>query len=253
MLERILPPEVTGVEAFQDSPGATLFPEEQAVIARAVDKRRNEFATARACARAALARLGQPPAPILPGLRGAPQWPAGVAGSITHCEGYRAAAVARIADVVSLGLDAEPNEALPDGVFDIVAVASERAQLAGLAVTEPGVCWERLLFCAKESVYKTWFPLAQRWLDFDEAEIVIDVPSGTFTARLLVPGPLVAGSPLTLLRGRWLASRGLLVTAIVVPVLPLAASDGSCPQTVVQSGMAAASSLGAYGDREGPA
>jgi hypothetical protein len=34
--------------------------------------------------------------------------------------------------------------------------------------------------------------------------------------RLLVPGPLVAGQPLSVLPGRWLASRGLLVTAIAV-------------------------------------
>ena len=218
MLEQILPSTVVAVDVFQDEPEAILYPEEEAVIARAADKRRTEFATVRACARAALARLGEPPAPILPGLRGAPQWPKGMAGSITHCEGYRAAAVARTTEVVTLGLDAEPNTALPEGVFDLIAIAEERAQIAGLTATQPGVCWDRLLFCAKESVYKAWFPLARRWLGFDEAHIVIDVPDGSFTARLLVPGPLVARSPLTVLRGRWLADRGLLVTAIVVPV-----------------------------------
>jgi 4'-phosphopantetheinyl transferase EntD len=38
----------------------------------------------------------------------------GITGSITHCLQYRAAAVALARDVVSLGVDAEPNEALPD-------------------------------------------------------------------------------------------------------------------------------------------
>jgi 4'-phosphopantetheinyl transferase EntD len=218
MIECILGLPVVAVEAFGDDPAAILFPEEYAVVAKAVESRRREFATARACARTALARLGRQPTPILAGARGAPRWPEGVTGSITHCPGYRAAAVAWTADVVSLGLDAEPNEPLPDHeMLDLIATESERTRLAGLAVRPTGVCWERLLFSAKESVYKTWFPLTQRWLDFESADIVIDARAGTFTARLLVEGPVVNGSPLSLLRGRWLADQGLLVTAIVVP------------------------------------
>lgn len=38
-----------------------------------------------------------------------------------------------------------------------------------------------------------------------------------FTARLLVPGPLVHGSSLSMLPGRWLADRGFLLTAVVLP------------------------------------
>jgi 4'-phosphopantetheinyl transferase EntD len=62
--------------------------------------------------------------------------------------------------------------------------------------------------------------VAQEWLGFDDAEIVIDADAGTFTARLLVPGPLVPGSPLTCLRGRWLAGQGLVAAAIAVPAGP---------------------------------
>jgi 4'-phosphopantetheinyl transferase EntD len=217
VLEQILPPGVVVVETFQDEPRAALFPEEEAVVARAVDKRRREFSSGRACAHAALARLGVPPAPLLPGLRGAPRWPDGVTGSITHCPGYRAAGVARTRDVAGLGLDAEPNESLPDGVLAVIARDGERARIGRLEATERGVSWGRLLFSAKESVYKAWFPLAGRWLGFDQAEITIGALDGTFTARLLVPGPLVAGSPLTAMHGRWLADRGLVATAVVVP------------------------------------
>lgn len=217
MLERILPGEVAVVEAFSDDPDAVLFPGERAVIARAVAKRRIEFATARACARAALARLGEQPVPILRGSRGAPLWPTGVTGSITHCDGYRAAAVARTSHTVALGLDAEPNEKLPDGVPGTIALTEERDHIAGLAAAEPGICWDRLLFCAKESVYKAWFPITQRWLDFKSAHITIDPGDGTFQAQLLVPGPLVDGVPLNVMHGRWIAARGLLATAIVVP------------------------------------
>ncbi|PZS40918.1 MAG: 4'-phosphopantetheinyl transferase, partial [Pseudonocardiales bacterium] len=94
MIEKILPDGVASVEAFRDPPDAVLYPGEAELITRAVDKRRREFRTVRHCARQALRQLGLPPAPVLRGERGEPKWPAGVVGSMTHCAGYRAAAVA---------------------------------------------------------------------------------------------------------------------------------------------------------------
>lgn len=217
MIEDILPPEVVAEEAFGDLPHVTLFPDEEAVIANAVGKRRMEFTTARACARAALARLGLPPVPIVPGSRGAPRWPAGVVGSITHCAGYRASAVARDRDVITVGLDAEPHGPLPDGVLAAVASPGEQARMAALAAARPQVSWDRMLFSAKESVYKAWFPLTGRWLGFEDASVDIDPARGTFTARLLVDGPVVNGAVLTGFTGRWLVGRGLVVTAIAIP------------------------------------
>ena len=217
MIEEILPPGVAAAEAFGDTAPALLFPAEEAAIARAVAKRRSEFATGRACARAALAKLGLPPVPIVPGPRGAPQWPPGVTGSITHCAGYRASAVARLADVASLGLDAEPNAPLPDGVLERIAVPQEQAWLPGLAAAVPGVSWDRLLFCAKESVYKAWFPLTRRWLGFEQAAITVDPQAGTFTAELLEPAEALDGRRLASFAGRWLARDGLMLAAITVP------------------------------------
>jgi 4'-phosphopantetheinyl transferase EntD len=216
MIGDILPSEVAVAEEFGDVPHVVLFPAEEAVIANAVDKRRREFTTARACARAALAKLGLPPVPIVPGPRGAPQWPSGVVGSITHCAGYRASAVARDHEVVTIGVDAEPHDKLPDGVLEVVASDGERARLAALTALRPDVCWDRLLFSAKESVYKAWFPLTHRWLGFEEACVEFDPVSGSFTAWLLVDGPMLNGVRLTSFHGRWLVSDGLLVTAIAV-------------------------------------
>lgn len=115
MIGDLLPPNVAAAEAWEDPTDAGLFPDEEALVANAVAKRRSEFATARRCAREALARLGMPPAPILSGPKREPQWPVDVVGSITHCEGYRAAAVARAGDVRALGIDAEPHAAFPTG------------------------------------------------------------------------------------------------------------------------------------------
>jgi enterobactin synthetase component D / holo-[acyl-carrier protein] synthase len=214
VIEELLPSGAECSEEFGDPAEAALFPEEEAAVARAVGKRRREFGSARNCAREALGRLGVPPAPILPGERGAPQWPDGVVGSITHCAGYRAAVVARARDLLTVGIDAEPaGGALPHGVLDHVSLPVERAMLGELSVTAPGVSWERLLFSAKESVYKAWFPLSRRWLGFEDAEITIGT-DGTFGARLLVPGGPTCPTGFT---GRWLARNGLVVTAITTP------------------------------------
>jgi 4'-phosphopantetheinyl transferase EntD len=216
MMGDILPPNVAVHEVFGDLPDVVLFPAEEAAIAKAVDKRRREFATARACARAALATLGVPSVPIVPGVRGAPQWPAGVVGSITHCAGFRACAAAHARDVMTIGLDAEPHDKLPDGVLGTISSPGERVRLAELTAAVPAVRWDRLLFSAKESVYKAWFPLTGRWLGFEEATIDFDPVRRTFTARLLVEGPMINGAELTGFEGRWLVSSGLVAAAIVI-------------------------------------
>ncbi|MDI1463055.1 4'-phosphopantetheinyl transferase superfamily protein [Catellatospora sp. KI3] len=219
MIEQVLPSAVRVAAVFADPEHApdVLFPQEQAQIAKAVDKRRREFTTVRVCARAALAELGFAPAPLLPGVRGAPTWPAGVVGSLTHCDGYRAAAVARAADFASVGIDAEPHDALPEGVLGMITSESERRHLDGLARTAPQVHWDRLLFCAKEAVYKTWSPLTGgRWLDFLEADVALDPRAGTFRARLLVPGDCPDGRVLTGFDGRWHVADGLVVAGITV-------------------------------------
>ncbi|MFC5835912.1 4'-phosphopantetheinyl transferase family protein [Nonomuraea insulae] len=215
MIERILPGSVVAVEAFDDDPDAMLFPEEEAVVAQAVAKRRKEFATVRGCARTALAELGFAAVPILPGERGAPIWPPGVVGSMSHCLGYRVCALARDQDIETIGVDAEPNAPLPEGVLEVVSDAAERARIAVLAAARPEVSWDRLLFCVKEAVYKAWFPLTRQWLDFSQASVVID-PAGTFTARVLIEGTAPDGRPLTGFEGRWLANDDLVIAAIAV-------------------------------------
>ncbi|MGH3773346.1 MAG: 4'-phosphopantetheinyl transferase family protein [Pseudonocardiaceae bacterium] len=222
MIEKILPGAVAGVEAFGDPPEAVLYPGEAEVISRAVDKRRREFRTVRHCARQALCRLGLPPVSVLPGERGEPRWPPGVVGSMTHCGGYRAAAVALSRDLRALGIDAEPHLPLPAGVLDIVARDEELEHLSALAAADSATCWDRILFCAKEAVYKAWFPLTHSWLGFEDAAVTIspgpdDPAEGTFSARLLVAAPTITGDTLTRLDGRWLRGTDLVITTIALP------------------------------------
>jgi 4'-phosphopantetheinyl transferase EntD len=218
MIEEILPRTVVAVDTREDWLDIELFPQELIAMGQAVEKRRREFTTGRACARKALARLGLPPAPIAAGPRGQPLWPEGVVGSITHCAGYRACALARAAEIAAIGIDAEPNGPLPDGVLSEIACARERARLAELERADPAIHWDRLLFSAKEAVYKVWFPIAERWLGFEDAELEIDPAVGSFHARLLVPWPQGADAHRpTSLQGRWLVREGLVLSAIVLP------------------------------------
>ncbi len=220
MLAEILPDVVACSQAFGDPADVVVLPEEQTAIAGAVEKRRREYGTVRHCARTALRELGVAPVPILSGGRREPLWPPGVVGSLTHCMGYRAAAVGRDREVHTIGIDAEPHQPLTAEVLGLIALDGERAHLEELAATDGRTRWDRLLFCAKEAVYKAWFPLTLGWLGFEQAAVTIDPVELTFSARLLVPGPLVDGERLTGFDGRWVVRHGLVVTAVALPASP---------------------------------
>jgi enterobactin synthetase component D / holo-[acyl-carrier protein] synthase len=217
VIEKLMPAGVVSRDTTEDVPESTMFPEEAERVSKAVDKRRREFATVRHCARQAFAELGIPPVALLNGERGAPQWPDGVVGSMTHCAGYRAAVVARASVIHTVGIDAEPHGPLPEGVLGMVSRDEEKVMLASLTAADPSVHWDRMLFCAKEAVYKAWYPLTQKWLGFEEASIALST-AGTFVAKLLVPGPVVAGERLDAFNGRWIVGDGLVITAIAIAV-----------------------------------
>ena len=188
MISGLLPGGVIAVEAYGDRWERELRPEERALVARAVEKRGREFAAGRNCARRALARLGWPDFSVRSGANREPLWPPGVLGSITHCQGYCAAAVARLDKldgIRGLGIDAELNTPLPDGVIDFVCTPRERRSL----VEARKVSVPALVFSAKESVYKAWFPIFGCWLNYKDAEIDLDPATGRFGVCLLQSAP----------------------------------------------------------------
>ena len=186
---------------------------ESAAVAHAVPARRAEFATGRACAHSALDALGIARSPILVGQHREPLWPVGIVGSITHAGTMCAAAVARTTDVSVLGIDLEIDAPLPDGDDRMILTDGERAHIRDLA---PDAAWDTVIFSAKESVYKGWFPIEHRWLGFEDVEVRFD-GAGAFAATFTSVGPTVHGITVPSFAGRFDVIDGVIMTAVCVP------------------------------------
>lgn len=147
----------------------SLYPEEKALVEKAVAKRQAEFATARGLARQSMRELGLQTGPILRGTQREPIWPAGVLGSMTHADGCAVACVARQGAVRSVGIDVELSERVGEDLHGKLFTEAELRYLEGRAPKYAG-----LLFSAKEAVYKATFPLVGRFIGFQEAELTVD-------------------------------------------------------------------------------
>ncbi|GAA3663882.1 4'-phosphopantetheinyl transferase family protein [Microbacterium marinilacus] len=183
---------------------------EAGLVSGMATARLRDFATGRRCAHNAL-RLHGVDAPWVgrqPG--GAPMWPAGFVGSITHCDGVYAAAVARAREYRALGIDAEPIRDIPDDLADFLERDDEREQRRD--GSDPHIALLR--FSAKESVFKAWSPLTGTWLDFADVSVKF-AEDGAFVAQ--VHHPLALTHRLRFMSGRWGIADGTAYTAIAVP------------------------------------
>lgn len=156
-----------------------------ASLARAAPSRQASFFFGRLCARAALSELGVVDAEVGIDESGAPRWPPGTTGSISHTSTL-AAAVALPAHVCrGVGIDVE----------DLVQSAHAR-DLAGVAVSaeEQALLPPQLdrgtalllVFSAKESFYKAVHAAAGRFFDFDALELTA-MEQGTLAFRVTEP------------------------------------------------------------------
>ena len=136
---------------------------------------RRASGAARIVARRLLAQLGYPDAQVPKGSGGEPVWPAGVIGSLAHDDEIAIAAVGLSNDFASIGIDVEPTGALPAEMLALVATPRERR------IIDDGLLQAKLLFAAKEAVYKAVYPLDRVFLEFGDIEI--DLAAGMATTR----------------------------------------------------------------------
>ena len=140
----------------------------------------------------------------------APAWPPGVAGSITHAEGIALAVAARASAFVALGLDAEPDEPLPEDAAAEILRPGERAACA--ALPDPG--WAaRLVFAAKEAAYKAQHPLSRRLIGFAALAVTLG-PGNRLSAEFTEPAPPFA--PGDRLAGAWTRGAGLVLAGFAL-------------------------------------
>lgn len=155
LLSRLLEPGLFAAEMEDTGQTVLLLPEEEVLVAKAADKRRRDFALGRACARSALEQLGHSGVAVGKGRDGAPCWPSGVVGSITHAQGYAAALVAQAARVSGVGVDAERLGGVTEALWPRLFDAAECAHLSSLDGAAQ-ILTATLFFSAKETCYKAW-------------------------------------------------------------------------------------------------
>ncbi|MFC3614317.1 4'-phosphopantetheinyl transferase [Lutimaribacter marinistellae] len=189
-----------------------VYPEEIAALGGAVDKRRREFAAGRMAARLALRDLGAPAMAVPVGDDRAPIWPPGLVGSITHTDVACLAVAAWEGEVAMLGLDLEPDQPLDEDLVREICTETERDWLA--EQTQPGLA-AKVIFSAKEAVYKAQYTRSRTLFGFDTLHVMPDLAGGAFAAefRRDVPG-FASGRRID---GKLVIGHGFILTAVAEP------------------------------------
>ena len=176
-----------GAAAIDPADEARLLPQEAAIVASAVAKRRREFASGRALLR----RLLDTDEAVTVLVTRAPQLPSGVVASLAHDDAVVVAAVSRHRSVRSVGIDVEPVGAVDGEVADAVRRPEERH-------LDP--TW---VFVAKEAMYKAWSSQGGRFLRHEDVSVT-DTGGGSFVATVLADERSFTGNS-TVVGGRVVA------------------------------------------------
>lgn len=180
---RLLGPSVS-VGYAQPAMGdaANLLPAELHCTAGMVPQRKNEFAAGRAAVRMATIADGSEPFAVPMGVDRAPVWPPGIVGSIAHSSDICLAAISRSKRYAAIGIDVEPNVALPPEIAAEVIHEGDGLELkTGAAPLTKQHYVE--VFSAKEAAYKCQFPLTGSVFGFDALSIRLMPQSQRFVAR----------------------------------------------------------------------
>ena len=137
--------------------------------------RKEHYRSGRICAREVLSKLGTLGQPVLrdPQTR-EPLWPEGISGAITHSGNWAAAAAGKSSDVSGIGIDLEDLERQVDSrISRHVCISEEQKWLqeCGEDFLEQNL---KIIFSAKESIFKAFFPYTRTYLHFHDARILME-------------------------------------------------------------------------------
>ena len=192
-------PEFISFYCRQKSPKQDfgLLPEEQ-TIAKSFDsqKRRDEFTLGRICAHEALSKFGLESEPILrnPETR-EPCWPDSIWGSITHSAGFAAVAVGLKKEIKGVGIDLESlSRSIDFNIRRNVCVDSELEWLESLPTKQANRAL-RIIFSAKESIFKCMYPGSKSYLTFKDAAVSVNETEKNFSFTIFksLPGIIQQG------------------------------------------------------------
>lgn len=164
-----------GCRVILDGDESHLLPEEAHSIPARQPAMRRASGAARWIAHRLLAQLGVSDFALLRTPSGAAAWPEGITGSLAHDDDMAVAAVAPVGHIRSLGIDIEPAQPLPDDIFALVATPADRMDAADRHLAG------RILFAAKEAVYKAVYPLDREVLGYED--ISVDLNAGHATTK----------------------------------------------------------------------
>lgn len=163
--------QIPGVFTFfsEDSFLVTdLHQHEQDIVHGMHPKRKQEFTNGRICAKKALQKAGITPPFISKHADGAPIWPEGWIGSISHTNGLTGCIVGEVKQCLGLGLDIERWNRVSPSIWNKIFTEKEQEFLLSLSPSEQSIRATQI-FSAKEALYKFQRPITQQYLGFLEA------------------------------------------------------------------------------------
>jgi len=194
-----------------------LLPEEQAIAESfGSQKRRDEFTLGRICAHVALSRFGLESEPILRNHETRePRWPDSIWGSITHSAGFAAVAVGLKKEIKGVGIDLESfSRPIDFKISRHVCVESELEWLESLPTKQANQVL-RIIFSAKESIFKCLYPSTRTYLSFKDAAVSVNGTEKKFSFTIFKSFPGIIQQDFSY-HGRYYEMDKMLLTSVYI-------------------------------------
>ncbi|SDL53372.1 4'-phosphopantetheinyl transferase EntD (siderophore biosynthesis) [Maridesulfovibrio ferrireducens] len=213
-LDILFPDSVVTAESLPHISRSSLHEDEWEIVADSVPERQAEFCGGRVCAHQALKQLGMADSAILQNKDRSPRWPDNVTGSISHTQGYCAAAVAKKDDIEGVGLDVELDSPLDWKLSELICSPQELIWLSSYPLSERSKL-AKIFFSTKEAAFKCQFPITQEFIDYAQAEITLDFNELSFNVIVTHKSPEVS-LVCSKIHGRYEVKNGFILSGATI-------------------------------------